>query len=93
MSEKNKSRVCGVCDFVIHDTSECPHQPQEPQDPNEEQVCGIWESNNNKPKYSPFDNFYNPATKDHPNLKWRDPNDNSKPNFGQSYNNKQQFQN
>ena len=27
MNEKNKARVCGICDSVVHATNECPHQP------------------------------------------------------------------
>ena len=47
MNEKNKARVCGICDSIVHATNECPHQYQEQS---EEQVCGLWESNNHKPK-------------------------------------------
>ena len=50
MREKNKDRVCGVCDSVIQDTSDCHIQPQAPQDPNEAQVVGIGKTNNKKPK-------------------------------------------
>ena len=82
MQRKAKAKLCGVCESQVHTTLECPHQMTNDQD---EQVCGIWESKfeNNKPRHSPFSNFYNPASKDHPNLRWRN-DDNPPPQFNQS---------
>ncbi|CAN6544154.1 unnamed protein product [Malus baccata var. baccata] len=62
--------VCGVCSIQGHASEKC-HQLIE---------NGGWESANaigfqspNQPKHDPYSNTYNPGWRDHPNFKWREP--------------------
>ena len=69
-----------------HDTNECPHQYQEQS---EEQVCGLWESNNHRPKANSNQSFnqQNPQQQFH-NQGQAFHNNNVNPR--QKYNNPQQ---
>ncbi|CAN6558105.1 unnamed protein product [Malus baccata var. baccata] len=62
--------VCGVCSMQGHDNDQCPQLIEN----------GGWESanamgfgNQNQPRHDSYSNTYNPGWRDHPNFKWRDP--------------------
>ncbi|KAM2928388.1 hypothetical protein COP2_035640 [Malus domestica] len=62
--------ACGVCSMNGHLTDKCPQLIEN----------GWWESTNavgfgsqNQPRNDPFSNTYNPGWRDHPNFKWREP--------------------
>ncbi|KAM2638106.1 hypothetical protein EV1_022523 [Malus domestica] len=62
--------VCGVCSIQGHASEKCPQLIEN----------GGWESANaigfqsqNQPRYDPYSNTYNPGWRDHPNFKWREP--------------------
>ncbi|KAM1502900.1 hypothetical protein ACFX1Q_027860 [Malus domestica] len=62
--------ACGVCSLNGHLTDKCPQLIEN----------GGWESANavgfesqNQPRNDPFSNTYNPDWRDHPNFKWREP--------------------
>lgn len=69
-SKVQGSSTCGVCSVQGHPSDQCPQLIEN----------GGWESANaigyqghNQPKYDPYSNTYNPGWRDHPNMKWRDP--------------------
>ncbi|CAN6725392.1 unnamed protein product [Malus baccata var. baccata] len=62
--------VCGVCSMQGHANDQCPQLIEN----------GGWESanavgfgNQNQPRHDPYSNSYNPGWRNHPNFKWRDP--------------------
>ncbi|CAN6552283.1 unnamed protein product [Malus baccata var. baccata] len=62
--------VCGVCSIKGHASEKCPQLIEN----------GGWESANaigfqsqNQPRHDPYSNTYNPRWRDHPNFKWREP--------------------
>ncbi|CAN6716326.1 unnamed protein product [Malus baccata var. baccata] len=62
--------VCGVCSIQGHASEKCPQLIEN----------GGWESANaigfqsqNQPRNDPYSNTYNPDWRDHPNFKWREP--------------------
>ncbi|KAM2405140.1 hypothetical protein ACFXTH_032400 [Malus domestica] len=62
--------VCGVCSIQGHASEKCPQLIEN----------GGWESahaigfqGQNQPRNDPYSNTYNPGWRDHPNFKWRDP--------------------
>ncbi|CAN6687775.1 unnamed protein product [Malus baccata var. baccata] len=62
--------VCGVCSIQGHVSEKCPQLINN----------GGWESANaigfqsqNQSRHDPYSNTYNPGWRDHPNFKWRDP--------------------
>ncbi|CAN6552303.1 unnamed protein product [Malus baccata var. baccata] len=62
--------VCGVCSIQGHVSEKCPQLIEN----------GGWESANaigfqsqNQSRHDPYSNAYNPGWRDHPNSKWRDP--------------------
>ncbi|CAN6560256.1 unnamed protein product [Malus baccata var. baccata] len=62
--------VCSVCYMQGHANDQCPQLIEN----------GGWESanavgfgNQNQPRHDPYSNTYNPGWRDHPNFKWRDP--------------------
>ncbi|CAN6583765.1 unnamed protein product [Malus baccata var. baccata] len=62
--------VCGVCSIQGHASKKCPQLIEN----------GGWESANaigfqsqNQPRNYPYSNTYNPGWRDHPNFKWREP--------------------
>ncbi|CAN6566337.1 unnamed protein product [Malus baccata var. baccata] len=62
--------VCGVCSIQGHISEKCPQLIEN----------GGWESANaigfqsqNQSRHDPYSNTYNPGWRDHPNFKWRDP--------------------
>ncbi|XP_068323130.1 uncharacterized protein [Pyrus communis] len=62
--------VCGVCSIQGHASEKCPQLIE----------SGGWESANaigfqgqNQPRNDPYSNTYNPGWRDHPNFKWREP--------------------
>ncbi|KAM2900705.1 hypothetical protein FF1_006783 [Malus domestica] len=62
--------VCGVCSIQGHASKKCPQLIEN----------GGWESANaigfqsqNQPRHDPYSNTYNPGWRDHPNFKWREP--------------------
>ena len=69
-SKPQENQVCGVCSMQGHPSETCPQLIEN----------GGWESANaigfqgqNQTKYDPYSNTYNPGWRDHPNFKWRDP--------------------
>ncbi|CAN6704235.1 unnamed protein product [Malus baccata var. baccata] len=62
--------VCGVCSIQGHASEKCPQLIEN----------GGWESahaigfqGQNQPRNDPYSNTYNPGWRDHPNFKWREP--------------------
>ncbi|KAM2811114.1 hypothetical protein COP1_043811 [Malus domestica] len=62
--------VCGVCSIQGHASEKCPQLIEN----------GGWESANaigfqsqNQPRHDPYSNTYNAGWRDHPNFKWREP--------------------
>ncbi|CAN6579328.1 unnamed protein product [Malus baccata var. baccata] len=62
--------VCSVCSIQGHASEKCPQLIEN----------GGWESANaigfqsqNQPRHDPYSNTYNPGWRDHPNFKWREP--------------------
>ncbi|CAN6725396.1 unnamed protein product [Malus baccata var. baccata] len=62
--------VCGVCSIQGHVSEKCPQLIEN----------GGWESANaigfqsqNQSRHDPYSNMYNPGWRDHPNFKWREP--------------------
>ncbi|CAN6566323.1 unnamed protein product [Malus baccata var. baccata] len=62
--------VCGVCSIQGHVSEKCPQFIEN----------GGWESANaigfqgqNQSRHDPYSNTYNPGWRDHPNFKWREP--------------------
>ncbi|KAM1002834.1 hypothetical protein ACFX2C_003220 [Malus domestica] len=62
--------VCGVCSIQGHVSEKCPQLIEN----------GGWESahaigfqGQNQPRHDPYSNTYNPGWRDHPNFKWREP--------------------
>ncbi|KAM1476367.1 hypothetical protein ACFXTO_038361 [Malus domestica] len=62
--------ICGVCSIQGHVSEKCPQLIEN----------GGWESANaigfqsqNQSRHDPYSNTYNPGWRDHPNFKWRDP--------------------
>ncbi|KAM1800919.1 hypothetical protein ACFX11_032593 [Malus domestica] len=62
--------VCGVCSIQGHASEKCPQLIEN----------GGWESANaigfqsqNQPRHDPYSNTYNSGWRDHPNFKWREP--------------------
>ncbi|KAM1161056.1 hypothetical protein TB2_000190 [Malus domestica] len=62
--------VCGVCSIQGHASEKCPQLIEN----------GGWESANavgfqgqNQPRNDPYSNMYNPGWRDHPNFRWREP--------------------
>ena len=69
-SKPQENQVCGVCSIQGHPSDTCPQLIEN----------GGWESANaigfqgqNQTKYDPYSNTYNPGWRDHPNMKWREP--------------------
>ena len=65
-----ESQVCAVCSIQGHPFDKCPQLIEN----------GGWESANaigfqgqNQTKFDPYSNTYNPGWRDHPNFKWREP--------------------
>ncbi|KAM1355928.1 hypothetical protein ACFX2H_029916 [Malus domestica] len=62
--------ICGVCSIQGHVSEKCPQLIEN----------GGWESANaigfqsqNQSRHDPYSNTYNPGWRDHPNFKWREP--------------------
>ncbi|KAM1747951.1 hypothetical protein ACFX12_008998 [Malus domestica] len=62
--------ICGVCSIQGHVSKKCPQLIEN----------GGWESANaigfqsqNQSRHDPYSNTYNPGWRDHPNFKWKDP--------------------
>ncbi|CAL2228216.1 unnamed protein product [Prunus armeniaca] len=69
-SKVQSTTTCSVCSMHGHPTDQCPQLIEN----------GGWESANavgyqgqNQPRYDPFSNTYNLGWRDHPNLKWMEP--------------------
>ncbi|KAM2308078.1 hypothetical protein ACFX1S_030348 [Malus domestica] len=73
MAERMKMQgpvICGVCSIQGHVSEKCPQLIEN----------GGWESANaigfqsqNQSRHDPYSNTYNPGWRDHPNFKWREP--------------------
>ncbi|CAN6723512.1 unnamed protein product [Malus baccata var. baccata] len=62
--------VCGVCSMQGHLTDKCP---QLIENGGWETLNAVGFSNQYQPRNDPFSNTYNPGWRDHPNFKWREP--------------------
>ncbi|KAM1255941.1 hypothetical protein ACFX2G_030716 [Malus domestica] len=61
---------CGVCSTQGHPTDKCP---QLIENGGWETLNAVGYSNQYQSRGDPFSNTYNPGWRDHPNFKWRDP--------------------
>ncbi|KAM1873691.1 hypothetical protein ACFX13_007497 [Malus domestica] len=73
-SKAQENQVCTVCSIQGHLSEKCPQLIEN----------GGWESANaigfqgqNQTKYDRYSNTYNPGWRDHPNMKWREPQQSS----------------
>ncbi|KAM2101503.1 hypothetical protein ACFX1T_028521 [Malus domestica] len=62
--------VCGVCSMQSHLTDKCP---QLIENGGWETLNAVGFGNQYQPRNDPFSNTYNPGWRDHPNFKWREP--------------------
>ncbi|KAM1790580.1 hypothetical protein ACFX12_034627 [Malus domestica] len=62
--------ACGVCSMQGHPTDKCP---QLIENGGWETLNAVGFGNQYQPRNDPFSNTYNPGWRDHPNFKWRDP--------------------
>ncbi|KAM1255935.1 hypothetical protein ACFX2G_030710 [Malus domestica] len=61
---------CGVCSLQNHNTDKCP---QLIKNGGWETLNAVGYGNQYQSRGDPFSNTYNPGWRDHPNFKWRDP--------------------
>ncbi|CAN6725356.1 unnamed protein product [Malus baccata var. baccata] len=61
---------CGVCSMQSHHTDKCP---QLIENGGWETLNAVGYGNQYQSRGDPFSNTYNPGWRDHPNFKWRDP--------------------
>ncbi|CAN6562547.1 unnamed protein product [Malus baccata var. baccata] len=61
---------CGVCSMQKHLTDKCP---QLIENGGWETLNAVGFGNQYQPRNDPFSNTYNPGWRDHPNFKWREP--------------------
>ncbi|KAM2283068.1 hypothetical protein ACFXTI_032229 [Malus domestica] len=61
---------CGVCSMQNHNTDKCP---QLIENGGWETLNAVGYGNQYQSRGDPFSNTYNPGWRDHPNFKWRDP--------------------
>ncbi|CAN6723355.1 unnamed protein product [Malus baccata var. baccata] len=62
--------ACGVCSMQGHLTDKCP---QLIENGGWETLNAVGFGNQYQPRNDPFSNTYNPGWRDHPNFKWREP--------------------
>ncbi|KAM2230551.1 hypothetical protein ACFX1S_014941 [Malus domestica] len=62
--------ACGVCSMQGHLTDKCP---QLVENGGWETLNAVGFGNQYQPRNDPFSNTYNPGWRDHPNFKWREP--------------------
>ena len=69
-SKMQGAAICGVCSMQGHLNDQCPQLIEN----------GGWENahamryqSQNQPRNDPYSNTYNPGWRDHPNFKWREP--------------------
>ncbi|CAN6694956.1 unnamed protein product [Malus baccata var. baccata] len=62
--------ACGVCSMQSHLTDKCP---QLIENGGWETLNAVGFGNQYQPRNDPFSNTYNPGWRDHPNFKWREP--------------------
>ncbi|CAN6720952.1 unnamed protein product [Malus baccata var. baccata] len=62
--------VCGVCSIQGHVSEKCP---QLIENDGWENAHAIGFQGQNQPRNDPYSNTYNPGWRDHPNFKWREP--------------------
>ncbi|KAM1515532.1 hypothetical protein ACFX10_014629 [Malus domestica] len=62
--------VCGVCSIQGHASEKCP---QLIENDGWESTNAIGFQSQNQPRHDPYSNTYNPGWRDHPNFKWREP--------------------
>ncbi|XP_050142018.1 uncharacterized protein LOC126617982 [Malus sylvestris] len=62
--------ACGVCSMQGHLTDKCP---QLIENGGWETLNAVGFDNQYQPRNDPFSNTYNPGWRDHPNFKWREP--------------------
>ncbi|CAL8998313.1 unnamed protein product [Prunus brigantina] len=62
--------TCSVCSMHGHHTDQCP---QLIANEGWESANAIGYQGQTQPRYDPFSNTYNPGWRDHPNFKWREP--------------------
>ena len=62
--------ACGVCSMEEHPTNQCP---QLIENMGWESANAIGYQGQNQPRNDRFSNTYNLGRRDHPNMKWREP--------------------
>ncbi|XP_070668530.1 uncharacterized protein [Malus domestica] len=65
-----ENQVCTVCSIQGHLSDKCP---QLIENEGWESANAIGFQGQNETKYDPYSNTYNPGWRDHPNMKWREP--------------------
>ena len=56
------NQACGICSFKDHTTDNCPNGAM-----TEEELNFMGQQ---RPRYDPYSNTYNPGLRDHPNFRW-----------------------
>ncbi|CAH9079810.1 unnamed protein product [Cuscuta epithymum] len=75
-------KVCGICTQQGHPTDSCPTLQ-------EEQVNALGFQTQQQKRYDPHSNTYNPGWRDHPNLRYGNPQPQQNQSFQQSFPNHQ----
>ncbi|CAN6570916.1 unnamed protein product [Malus baccata var. baccata] len=73
------NEVCAICNIPSHLTHQCPSREAYPEFVQEQ--VNLMNSYNQRPRNDVYSNTYNPSWRDHPNLSWRNNNQNQFQNF------------
>ncbi|CAN6566345.1 unnamed protein product [Malus baccata var. baccata] len=68
------NEVCAICNIPNHLTHQCPSREAYPEFVQEQ--VNLMNSYNQRPRNDVYSNTYNPSWRDHPNLSWRNNNQN-----------------
>nr|XP_028944591.1 LOW QUALITY PROTEIN: uncharacterized protein LOC114819587 [Malus domestica] len=68
------NEVCAICNIPNHLTHQCPSKEAYPEFVQEQ--VNLMNSYNQRPRNDVYSNTYNPSWRDHPNLSWRNNNQN-----------------
>ncbi|KAM1376190.1 hypothetical protein ACFX2F_037958 [Malus domestica] len=68
------NEVCAICNIPNHLTHQCPSKEAYPEFIQEQ--VNLMNSYNQRPRNDVYSNTYNPSWRDHPNLSWRNNNQN-----------------
>ncbi|CAN6697883.1 unnamed protein product [Malus baccata var. baccata] len=73
------NEACAICNIPSHLTHQCPSREAYPEFVQEQ--VNLMNSYNPRPRNDVYSNTYNPSWRDHPNLSWRNNNQNQFQNF------------